>query len=119
MSASPPRTATPPSASSPPATTLPTPAWSSASSAFSTTAILAESLPPVSLPAENPAASLRPRSARSDVADARLVDGLLRVQYHGDPEPVHRLLAALVSAGLRVQSFHEQPADLEDLFMRL
>jgi ABC-2 type transport system ATP-binding protein len=63
--------------------------------------------------------ALRLLADRDDVADARLVEGILKVNYCGDPAATHRLLAALVGAGLRVQSFHEQPADLEDLFLRL
>lgn len=73
----------------------------------------------VRLPEEDRDAALRLLAAREDVADAAAEDGHLRVSYAGEAEEVHRVLAALVQAGLRVQSFSEAPTDLEDLFMQV
>jgi len=71
------------------------------------------------LPPEQHAAALQLLAARADVANARATDGMIRVDYAGAPEEVHRLLAALVGAGLRVQSFSEQATDLEEIFMQV
>ena len=43
----------------------------------------------------------------------------LRIEFTGEREEQAELLAALVKAGHRVTDFHEEQANLEDVFMRL
>ena len=43
----------------------------------------------------------------------------LRVEFNGDHEQQSELLAALIQANVRVVQFHEEHANLEDVFMRL
>jgi ABC-2 type transport system ATP-binding protein len=43
----------------------------------------------------------------------------LKVDYQGEPEHSHQVLAALVGAGIRIRSFTEERTDLEDIFMRV
>jgi ABC-2 type transport system ATP-binding protein len=73
----------------------------------------------VRLPPEDHAPALSLLADRTDVADARAADGMIKIHYSGPPEEVYQLLAALVSAGVRVQSFSEQATDLEDIFMQV
>lgn len=46
-------------------------------------------------------------------------DGLLQVDYSGEPNGEWRILNALVNSGVRVLSFGTQATDLEDIFMRV
>lgn len=74
----------------------------------------------VRLPEEDRETALGLLAARSDVANAEVEDdGHVRLHYTGEPGEVHQVLAALVLAGLRVQSFSEQQTDLEEIFMKL
>jgi len=43
----------------------------------------------------------------------------LLIEFNGDADDQANLLAALVARGLRITDFHEQHANLEDVFMRL
>ncbi len=43
----------------------------------------------------------------------------LRVEFNGDHEQQSELLAALIQANIKVVQFHEEHANLEDVFMRL
>ena len=43
----------------------------------------------------------------------------LRVEFNGDHEQQSELLAALIQANIKVIQFHEEHANLEDVFMRL
>jgi len=59
------------------------------------------------------------------VAGARLQDGLnhservtFEVEFTGDDEALHQLLAALVGTGIPVVHFSEDTQDLEEVFMR-
>ncbi len=63
--------------------------------------------------------ALRLLTSRADIAAARATDGAVRADYTGDPLEVHQVLSALVSDGLRVLSFSEQPTDLEGIFMKV
>jgi len=56
---------------------------------------------------------------RPDVVGAELVEQWIECVYTGDPQRQHEVLAALVQAGFKVQSFAEQAANLETLYMRL
>jgi ABC-2 type transport system ATP-binding protein len=58
-------------------------------------------------------------TARTDVRSARVVDSDLKVEYTGDPERTHEVLAALVTEGVRVRAFTEEQTDLEDIFMKV
>jgi len=58
-------------------------------------------------------------TSRPDIRGVRLVDGDLKVDYTGDSENTHALLAALVTSGIRVRSFTEEQTDLEDIFMKV
>jgi ABC-2 type transport system ATP-binding protein len=58
-------------------------------------------------------------TARDDVRAVKPVDGLLKLEYTGDPVEVHQLLRDLLVAGFKVQSFSEQETDLEDIFMKV
>jgi len=51
----------------------------------------------------------------SDVSGERF----LEVSFDGDDEDASRLLARLVSSGVKVKAFHERRPDLEDIFMRI
>jgi len=53
------------------------------------------------------------------VKAVRPEDGMLKVQYAGDPDRKHEILTALVAAGFKVQSFAEAELDLEDVFMKV
>jgi ABC-2 type transport system ATP-binding protein len=46
-------------------------------------------------------------------------DGILKVQYIGNPDLQYELLTTLVSSGFKVQSFCEAQLDLEDIFMKV
>jgi ABC-2 type transport system ATP-binding protein len=54
-----------------------------------------------------------------DVKDVEAADGVLKVQYIGGPDEIHRLLTALVMAEFKVYSFSEADLDLEDVFMKV
>jgi len=56
---------------------------------------------------------------RPDVVGAELVEQWIECVYTGDPQRQYEVLAALVQAGFKVQSFAEQAANLETLYMRL
>ena len=43
----------------------------------------------------------------------------IRVEYAGEAVDQHVLLQQLIQGGIRVQSFHEQETDLEDIFMKV
>lgn len=43
----------------------------------------------------------------------------IRVEFAGEAADQHMLLQKLVEGGVRVQSFHEQETDLEDIFMKV
>jgi ABC-2 type transport system ATP-binding protein len=58
-------------------------------------------------------------SARPDVQDVKMVDGLLHVAYVGEPNSEWQILNSLVESGVRVLSFGTQATDLEDVFMRV
>jgi len=53
------------------------------------------------------------------ITEAAIGDGQIAAVYQGDPEEQHRVLSKLVLAGFEVQSFFEQEADLEDMYLRL
>ncbi len=53
------------------------------------------------------------------VSEIKTVENTLLVQYTGDRTEMSELLRRLVSAGISVQSFAEEEADLEDIFMRM
>lgn len=46
-------------------------------------------------------------------------DGILKIQYIGEPDEQHEVLTALVNSGFKVQSFCEADVDLEDVFMKV
>ncbi|MBI3098368.1 MAG: ABC transporter ATP-binding protein [Planctomycetes bacterium] len=46
-------------------------------------------------------------------------DGMLRVQYTGDPGDVWKLSEALIRGGHRLTAFHEEEVNLEDVFLRI
>jgi ABC-2 type transport system ATP-binding protein len=50
---------------------------------------------------------------------ADLAEGRIDAVYQGGPGEHHRVLTALVQAGFQVQSFSEEEANLETLYMRL
>ncbi len=56
---------------------------------------------------------------RPEVARAEAVEGCIECLFQGAPDRRHELLAALVQAGFQVQSFAEEEADLETLYMTL
>jgi ABC-2 type transport system ATP-binding protein len=56
---------------------------------------------------------------RPDIAGAELGEGRIECIYRGPEGQQHSILTCLVQAGFQVQSFSEQAADLEDLYMRL
>jgi ABC-2 type transport system ATP-binding protein len=58
-------------------------------------------------------------AARHDVRATRVVDGDLKVEYTGEIDRTHEVLAALVGAGIRVRAFTEEQTDLEDIFMKV
>jgi ABC-2 type transport system ATP-binding protein len=58
-------------------------------------------------------------SEQPGVLGIRREDGVLRVQYSGEPDGQHEVLTALVQSGFKVQSFSEADLDLEDVFMRV
>jgi ABC-2 type transport system ATP-binding protein len=53
------------------------------------------------------------------VRGVRATNRELKVDYTGDPERTHEVLAALVAQGIRVRSFTEEHTDLEDIFMKV
>lgn len=53
------------------------------------------------------------------VRDVRPEDGILHIQYTGEPDEQYLILNALVTAGYKVQSFCEANLDLEDVFMKV
>jgi ABC-2 type transport system ATP-binding protein len=54
-----------------------------------------------------------------DVAEVKMVDGLLHVAYVGPLNQEWQVLRALVQQDVRVLSFSTQATDLEDVFMRV
>ena len=46
-------------------------------------------------------------------------EGDLEITFTGDKRALAELLASMVAQELSVTLFHEQPGDLEDIFMRL
>jgi ABC-2 type transport system ATP-binding protein len=46
-------------------------------------------------------------------------DGILKIQYVGDPDLQYELLTELIAGGFKVQSFCEAQVDLEDIFMKV
>jgi ABC-2 type transport system ATP-binding protein len=63
------------------------------------------------------AAALRARPV-SGVADVTVAGQVLEIEYEGDDEQASTMLAALVQAGIAVQSFTPVQADLEQIFLR-
>jgi ABC-2 type transport system ATP-binding protein len=57
--------------------------------------------------------------AQPNIAAVTRAGGLIHALYTGDPDHQHELLAHLVAAGLKVQSFVEQEANLEEVYMQL
>jgi ABC-2 type transport system ATP-binding protein len=45
--------------------------------------------------------------------------GVIQIGYIGEVDEEYRVLAALVTAGIKVRSFHTPEADLEDVFLRV
>jgi ABC-2 type transport system ATP-binding protein len=59
-------------------------------------------------------------AGQPDVVTADLLtDGTIEIGFHGDDEGSVRLLAAAVSAGLRVSTFSRAASDLEELFLQV
>jgi len=58
-------------------------------------------------------------AGRSDILRADLLEDRVEAVYQGPPGDHHRILTDLVSAGFHVQSFSEEEADIESLYMRL
>jgi ABC-2 type transport system ATP-binding protein len=56
---------------------------------------------------------------RPEIASAELGEGCIECIYRGPEGQQHSILTCLVQAGFQVQSFSEEAADLEDLYMRL
>jgi ABC-2 type transport system ATP-binding protein len=56
---------------------------------------------------------------RSEIAQAEMAEGCIQCLYQGEAGQQHVILAALVQAGFQVQSFAEEKADLESLYMKL
>jgi len=56
---------------------------------------------------------------RPEIASAELGEGCIECVYRGPEGQQHSILTCLVQAGFPVQSFSEEEADLEDLYMRL
>lgn len=56
---------------------------------------------------------------RPGIAAAEMVEQWVECVYTGDPQRQHEVLAALVRAGFKVQSFSEQARNLETLYMKL
>jgi len=56
---------------------------------------------------------------RPEIASAELGEGCIECVYRGPEGQQHSILTCLVQAGFQVQSFSEEAADLEDLYMRL
>lgn len=54
-----------------------------------------------------------------NVRAVRRTDRELKVDYTGDPDHTHEVLAMLVAQGVRVRSFTEEHTDLEDIFMKV
>jgi ABC-2 type transport system ATP-binding protein len=54
-----------------------------------------------------------------NVRAVRRTDRELKVDYTGDPDHTHEVLAMLVAQGIRVRSFTEEHTDLEDIFMKV
>ncbi len=53
------------------------------------------------------------------IRGAEVADGQIDALYEGAPDEQHRVLTTLVLAGFEVQSFAEETANLEELYMRL
>ena len=64
-------------------------------------------------------AALAVLNGMPSVRNARIVDSDLKVDYIGEPDHTHQVLAALVHGGIRVRSFTEEQTDLEDIFMKV
>jgi ABC-2 type transport system ATP-binding protein len=58
-------------------------------------------------------------SAQPGVLGIKREDGMLKVQYTGEPDSQHEVLTTLVHSGFKVQSFCEADLDLEDVFMKV
>lgn len=58
-------------------------------------------------------------SQRSDVSNIRTENLTINLDYKGDRDKLPELLQTLVSAGIMVASFHEEEANLEDVFMKV
>jgi ABC-2 type transport system ATP-binding protein len=69
--------------------------------------------------AEDRDAALALLNSMPAVRNSRVVDSDLKVDYIGEPEHTHQVLAALVHGGIRVRSFTEEQTDLEDIFMKV
>lgn len=54
-----------------------------------------------------------------DIKNIAIEDGILKIQYVGDPANIHQVLTALISTGFKVYSFCEAEVDLEDVFMKV
>lgn len=58
-------------------------------------------------------------AGRPEIATVEIVEDAIEAIYQGEPDQQHRLLSALVEAGFQVESFAEQEASLETLYMQL
>ncbi len=58
-------------------------------------------------------------SEMQNIRSVKQEDGILRIQYTGEPDQQYEILTALVSSGFKVQSFCEAQIDLEDIFMKV
>jgi len=56
---------------------------------------------------------------RPEIGSAEIVEDAIEAIYQGEPDQQHRVLSALVEAGFQVESFAEQEASLETLYMQL
>jgi ABC-2 type transport system ATP-binding protein len=64
-------------------------------------------------------APARPQTLQRNGHHAGTTGGLLQIGYIGEVDEEYRVLAALVTAGIKVRSFYTPETDLEDVFLRV
>ena len=70
-------------------------------------------------PAATPSFDYVPVTEHAGVRSVESLDHTLTAEFEGQDEDMARLLGSLITAGVTVQSFAEEPLRLEDVFMMI